>query len=43
MEIKIRMKSLKNSEIINEKGDGSYRGFGNLSLFSDPMEPKRIL
>ena len=24
------------SEHINEKGDGPYRGFGYLSLFSDP-------
>ena len=32
---------------MNEKGDGSYRGLGYLSLFSDPlrfdnMEPKKI-
>ena len=23
---------------INEKGDGPYRGFGYLSLFSDPID-----
>ena len=23
---------------ISEKGDGSYRGFGYLSLFSDPID-----
>ena len=23
---------------INEKGDGAYRGFGYLSLFSDPID-----
>ena len=32
---------------MNEKGDGPYRGFGYLSLFSDPidlatLQPKRI-
>ena len=26
------------SEYICEKGDGPYRGFGYLSLFSDPLE-----
>ena len=25
------------SDRINEKGDGPYRGFGYLSLFSDPL------
>ena len=33
----------KSSEHINEKGNVSYRGFGFLSLFSDPIDlPKRI-
>ena len=30
------MRSIKSSEHINEKKDGSYHGFGYLSLFSDP-------
>ena len=43
----IANKDFKSSEHINEKGDGPYRGFGYLSLFSDPIsfgniEPKRI-
>ena len=32
------MRSLNNSEHINEKGDGSYHGFGYLSLVSDPLD-----
>ena len=32
----IKLRSLKSDERINEKGDGPYRGFGYLSLFSDP-------
>ena len=36
--IKIKLKSFKSSEHINEKGDGPYRGFGYLSLFSDPID-----
>ena len=35
---KIKQRSFKSSEHINEKGDGSYRGFGYLSLFSDPID-----
>ena len=35
--IKIKLRSFKNSEHINEKKDGPYRGFGYLSLFSDPI------
>ena len=31
------MRSFKNSEHINEKKDGPYRGFCYLSLFSDPL------
>ena len=43
----IANKTFKNSEHINEKGDGPCRAFGYLSLFSDPirfgnMEQKRI-
>ena len=34
---KIKLRSFKSSEHINEKGDGPYRGFGYLSLFSDPI------
>ena len=36
--IKIKLRSFKSSEHINEKGDGPYRGFGYLSLFSDPID-----
>ena len=35
---KIKLRSFKRSEHINEKGDGPYRGFGCLSLFSDPID-----
>ena len=35
---KIKLRSFKSSERINEKRDGSYHGFGYLSLFSDPLE-----
>ena len=35
---KIKLRSFKSSEHITEKGDGSYRGFGYLSLFSDPID-----
>ena len=34
----IKLRSFKSSEYIYEKGDGSYRGFGYLSLFSDPLD-----
>ena len=36
--IKIKLRPFKSSEYINEKKDGPYRGFGNLSLFSDPLK-----
>ena len=36
--IKLKLRSFKSSEHINEKGDGPYRGFGYLSLFSDPLD-----
>ena len=36
--IKIKLISFKSSECINEKRDGPYRGFGYLSLFSDPID-----
>ena len=36
--IKIKLRSFKSSEHFNEKGDGPYRGFGYLSLFSDPID-----
>ena len=42
-EIKIQLRSFKSSEHINEKGDGPYRGFGYLSLFSDPKICSRDL
>ena len=32
-----KLGSFKSSEHINEKGDGPYRGFVYLSLFSDPI------
>ena len=35
--IKIKLRSFKSSEHIKEKEDGSYHGFGYLSLFSDPI------
>ena len=34
----IKLISIKSSEQINEKMDGSYRGFDDLSLFSDPLD-----
>ena len=37
-EIKIKVRSFVGSEHINEKRDGPYRGFGYLSLFSDPID-----
>ena len=35
---KNKLRSFKSSEHNNEKGDGPYRGFGYLNLFSDPIE-----
>ena len=35
---KIKLRSFKSSEHIYEKGDGPYRGFVYLSLFSDPTD-----
>ena len=35
---KIKLRSFKSSEHIFEKGDGPYRGFGYLSLVSDPLD-----
>ena len=35
---KIKLRPLKSNEHINEKRDGPYRGFGYLSLFSDPLD-----
>ena len=35
---KIKLRSFKSREHINEKGDGPYSGFGYLSLFSDPLD-----
>ena len=35
---KMILRSIKSSEHVNEKGDGPYRGFGYLSLFSDPID-----
>ena len=37
-ELKIKQRSFKSSEHISEKGNGPYRGFGHLSLFSDPID-----
>ena len=34
--IKIKLRSFKSNQHINEKRDGSYRGFGYFSFFSDP-------
>ena len=36
-EIKIKLGSFKSNKRINEKRNGPYRGFGYLSLFSDPL------
>ena len=38
VEIKIKLRSFKGNEHINEKWDGPYRGFGYSSLFSDPTD-----
>ena len=35
---KNKTESFKNSEHINEKNNGPYRGSGYLSLFSDPLD-----
>ena len=37
IKLKIKLRSFKSSEHINEKRDGPYGGFGYLSLFSDPL------
>ena len=37
-EIKLKLRSFKSSEHIDEKGDGPYRGFDFLSLVSDPLD-----
>ena len=42
MQIKIKLRSFKSSEHINEKRDGPYHGFGYSSLMSDPINPNRI-
>ena len=36
--VKIKLRSSKSCEHINEKGNGPYRGFGYLSFFSDPID-----
>ena len=36
--IKIKLRSFKSSEHINEKSHGPYCGSGYLSLFSDPLD-----
>ena len=38
IELNIKLRSFKSSEPIHEKGDGPYRGFGYLSLFSDHID-----
>ena len=35
---KIKLRSFKTGEHINEKRDGPYLDFGYLSLFSDPLD-----
>ena len=37
-QMKIKLSSFESSEHINEKRDGSYRGFGYFSLSSDPTD-----
>ena len=34
---KTKLRSFKSSELIFQKGDGPYRGFGYSSLVSDPL------
>ena len=34
----LKLRSSKSTEYIYEKGDGPYRDFGHLSLFSDPID-----
>ena len=34
--MKIKLRSFKSSEHMNAKGDGLYRDFGYLGIFSDP-------
>ena len=41
LKLKIKLRSYKSSEHINEKRNGPYRGFGYLSLGFGKMEPKR--
>ena len=36
------MRSFNSSEHINEKRDGSYRGFGYFIIFSDPLELAKL-
>ena len=38
LRIKIKLRSFKSSEPINEEKDEQYRGFGYLSLNSDPLD-----
>ena len=41
--IRIKQRSFRSSERINEKGDGPYRGFGSVSFYKyGNMEPKKI-
>ena len=40
--IKTQLRSFKSIGHINEKREGSYRGFGYLSLFSDPLDLEKI-
>ena len=35
---KVKLRSFKSSEHMNENGDGPYHGFGYLSFFSDVRE-----
>ena len=35
---KMKLRSIKSSEHIFQKGDGPYRGFGYSSLVSDPLD-----
>ena len=36
--VKLKLRSFKSSEHINEKRAGPYRGFDHLSLFSDSLD-----
>ena len=36
--MKFHLRSFRNSEHIEEKGDGPFHGLGNINLVSDPVD-----